>query len=141
MSLTPVAALFILKERVLLMNKIYKIKLYILEQNIFNYSLQTFVRICEVKICDMIPYKNKVWLVPEWIERPDIGMSMPVRIISLEEPLKYYKVYDSTHNFVLDHIIPRYVLNGKVPNQLLSLYTVQFLPPISFPSVFRNRNS
>jgi hypothetical protein len=37
----------------------------------------------EISQCDGIEYRGKVWLVPEWLEAPALGVKKPVRIVHL----------------------------------------------------------
>jgi hypothetical protein len=79
---------------------------------------------------DTIEHEGKKWLVPEWLEAPTLGWKKPARIICLDK-LAYQKAPEGFGaRFVLNNPIPKAVLNGEIPIQLISLYLVIERPEI-----------
>ena len=65
---------------------------------------------------DTIEYEGKMWLVPVWLDSETEDISMPARIICLDN-LPYQKIQEGTdYHFVLNCPIPRSIVGGKNQN-------------------------
>lgn len=62
---------------------------------------------------DTIEYKGKFWLVPEWIDMPQEGLTMPARIILLDILNHQNTIGSAIGDFVLSDGIPKAVFDGK----------------------------
>lgn len=69
---------------------------------------------------DVIKYKDKFWIVPEWLENKAIGKMKPVRLILLDS-LPHQKIpvsaKDRPADFVLNKPIPMCVFDGQIPHE------------------------
>ncbi len=79
-------------------------------------------------LCDTIEYEGKLWLVPEWLDNPSKGYSMPARIICLTF-LPHTHGF-SEDEFVLQNPIPKSVFDGHIPLELRNSYIVIENPEI-----------
>jgi len=84
------------------MLKIYKTMVY--------FSDDTHGNIYKV---DTIEYEGKYWLVPEWLESPQEGLTMPKRIILLETLQHQKNIGGAISDFVLNDGIPKAVFDGE----------------------------
>jgi hypothetical protein len=82
---------------------------------------------------DTIEYADKKWLVPEWLEAPIEGWKKPARIICLDKLPHSNAPTGFEVDFVLNYPIPKSVLNGEIPIQLISVFLVLEKPDIRFP--------
>jgi len=84
----------------------------------------------EIVQCDTIEYEGKFWLVGEWLDSPELGVTKPKRLICLET-LPHQKTIGSKHgDFVLNHPIPREVFDGQIPQKSEVVYVVVEDPDI-----------
>ena len=70
---------------------------------------------CESSVLtvDGLSYDNKLWLVPNWLDYPQEGMSRPERMIRFDNlPLDQLEE-NSLYDFLLQEPVPRDVLDGK----------------------------
>jgi hypothetical protein len=82
--------------------------------------------------CDTIEYQGKMWLVPEWLENPKAGWTMPARIILLESLPHQTTTGNAFGDFVLNQPIPKAVFNGQ---QSGGIYIVLERPDIKIKSL------
>lgn len=68
----------------------------------------------DIELMDVIEFDGKFWLVPEWLDNPSLGMTMPARIVSLAT-IGHNR---STGNpqFTVEDPIPRSVFEGSIPS-------------------------
>lgn len=79
---------------------------------------------------DAIEYKGKFWLVPEWLEMPHEGLTMPARII-LVDGLPHQRFEDGKPaDAVVNCPIPKAVLNGETQKQSEVQFVVVERPDI-----------
>jgi hypothetical protein len=84
-----------------------------------------------VAFMDVIEFEGKFWLVPEWLDNASLGVSMPVRIISLE---KIRHSRSAGHpEFVVDDPIPKSVSDGPIQPAEAHGFVVKERPAIQFP--------
>jgi hypothetical protein len=84
-----------------------------------------------IQSMDTIEHEGAFWLVPEWLDFPARGVSMPRRIVSLAT-LRHEKM-SGNPDFVVGDPVPRFVFDGEIPSQLKHMYIVRDLPEIRFP--------
>jgi hypothetical protein len=83
---------------------------------------------------DTIEYEGKMWLVPVWLDSETKGISMPARIICLDN-LPHQKIQEGTdYHFVLNCPIPRSIVGGKNQNHK-EIFIVIERPNISLPCI------
>jgi hypothetical protein len=81
---------------------------------------------------DVIEFEGRYWLVPEWLDMPAQGVSMPRRIISLEAiPHQHTPGVDP--EFVVNVPVPRAVFEGRAQSQGERQFVVRELPEIRVP--------
>jgi hypothetical protein len=80
---------------------------------------------------DTIEYEGMFWLVPEWNDFPEAGVTMPDRIICLDGLVHQETSPDAAVQFVLNNGIPRSVYDGQIP--IGDKYVVIKNPDIRFP--------
>lgn len=70
----------------------------------------------ELFLCDTIEHEGALWLVPEWLEAPDLKVRKPVRIIRLSG--LEYQQFQNPHpaDFLLNDPIPKDVFEGRAPS-------------------------
>ena len=61
---------------------------------------------------DGISYKNKLWLVPQWLDYPDEKMSKPALMIRIDN-FPHFENPSSGHDIALNQQVPLSVLDGK----------------------------
>jgi hypothetical protein len=87
--------------------------------------------------CDTIEHEGQFWLVPEWLEAPELGMTRPARIIPLAK-LRHQKMGPNyPQRFLLNDPMPRDVFEGRAPPQLAEQFGVITEPQgivIHFPA-------
>jgi hypothetical protein len=81
---------------------------------------------------DVIEHEGSFWLVPEWLDVPGRGVTMPRRIVSMAT-VRYQRTPGAHREFVVNDPIPKAVLDGRAPSQEASKYDVRELPEIEFP--------
>jgi hypothetical protein len=82
------------------------------------------------RVLDTIPYKEKLWLVPRWIETQKPLGQRPERIVCLS-PLRYERTREGVAAaYVLHDPVPKAVLEGHVPPELRDVYIVEMEPDI-----------
>lgn len=70
---------------------------------------------------DTIEYKGKFWIVTEWNEIPEAGLTKPARIICVDN-LKHQKIGSGDQiEFVLNDPIPKSVLHCQDQIQLAKM--------------------
>lgn len=86
--------------------------------------------------CDCIEHEGKLWLVPNWLDAPAEGVSMPSRLVRplTQEFLPFGKEY------VLSSPIPKELLDVKTPKLPIEGYEVRELPNIRIPLADRSRH-
>jgi len=67
---------------------------------------------------DTIEYDGGRWIVPEWLESPDEGWSMPERIIRVDLLPGRKAGAGSGVDFYISDPIPKTLLNGQIPPEL-----------------------
>jgi len=77
---------------------------------------------------DTIEYEGKLWLVPQWLDKPKEGLSRPARIIRMDS-LPHVTGF-GVHQFVLTNYMPKGVLDGEILSGLENQYEVVDLPEI-----------
>jgi hypothetical protein len=77
---------------------------------------------------DTIEHEGKLWLVPQWLDKPKEGLSRPARIIRIDS--LPHETSSGVHQFVLANYMPKAVLDGEIPPELESQYEVVELPEI-----------
>jgi hypothetical protein len=85
-----------------------------------------------IESMDTIEHEGAFWLVPEWLDFPARGISMPRRIVSLAT-LRHERM-NGNPDFVVSDQVPRFVFDGEVPSQLKHMYIVRDLPEIRLPT-------
>lgn len=82
---------------------------------------------------DTIEYEGNFWIVPKWLESPDLPYKMPERIICLDN-LPHQKVEPNLpYSFCLLNPIPRGILYDPIPSSLIGEYIVKIRPNIKVP--------
>ena len=84
-----------------------------------------------IESMDTIEHEGSFWLVPEWLDLPARGISMPRRIVSLAT-LRHERT-NGNPDFVVNDPVPRFVFDGEVPSQIKHMYIVRDLPEIRVP--------
>ena len=81
---------------------------------------------------DVIRYKGKRWIVPQWLENPSEGWKTPERIVCLDN-LQHQKLPrgDARGDFAVNVPIPRSVLFGPDLPAANSGYVVVRRPKVS----------
>jgi hypothetical protein len=85
--------------------------------------------ICKV---DVIEHDGGFWLVPEWLDMPAQGVTMPRRIIPLAR-VSHQRNDGIDPEFVVNDPIPKSVFDGLAQSQIADKYGVQELPEIRIP--------
>ena len=83
-------------------------------------------------LCDTIEHEGKKWLVPEWIDRKELGMTRPRRAICLDGFLKYISHSFQGGDYMLLEPLPRNVYEGHAQLELGGLAAVIELPEWDF---------
>ena len=83
---------------------------------------------------DTIKHDGKMWLVPEWIEGPTEGLTMPARIICLDTLRHQAMPENNPADFVVNDPIPKTILGGQSPPEAESRYVVIERPDIQYRS-------
>ena len=78
----------------------------------------------ELRLVDVVSYRESNWLVPRWCEQPAEGLKTPERIVCLDR-LHPRKVNFGPTRFVVDKPIPKAVLYGDLPPELKDEYVVE----------------
>jgi hypothetical protein len=86
---------------------------------------------------DTIDYEGAFWLVPEWLDNPEEGWTMPARIICLDGLIHQETPPGAVFEFVLNTGIPKSVFDGQIP--IGDKYVVIHRPNIKIP--LQNENS
>ena len=74
--------------------------------------------------CDTIEHEGQFWLVPEWLEAPELGMKRPARIIPLAR-LRHQEMGSAyPQRFLLNDPMPRDVFEGRALPQLAKQFGV-----------------
>jgi hypothetical protein len=81
---------------------------------------------------DVIEHDGLFWLVPEWLDLPAQGVTMPRRIVSLAT-MAHQRHEGADPEFVVNNPIPKAVFEGRAPSLLADRYGVQELPEIRIP--------
>ena len=84
-----------------------------------------------IQSMDTIEHEGSFWLVPEWLDMPAQGVTMPRRIVSLAT-LRHERM-SGNPDFVVSDPVPKFVFDGAVPSQLAHMYIVKELPELRFP--------
>jgi hypothetical protein len=79
-------------------------------------------------IIDVIEYRNKLWLVPEWLDSPDGLWCAPRRIIYAGQLRHLRAIGAEGANFALDRTLTDDVLNGISSNLARSNFQIIDLP-------------
>lgn len=82
--------------------------------------------------CDVIEHEGKLWLVPEWLENPIEGWSIPARIIQLDT-LNYATTSLKGAQYQLRDPIPTAILEGRDLPSPDSEYIVEERPQLRYP--------
>ena len=85
----------------------------------------------DIQSMDTIEHEGAFWLVPEWLDFPARGISMPRRIVSLAT-LRHERM-SGKPDFLVSDPVPRFVFDGEVPSQIKHMYIVRDLPEIRVP--------
>ena len=81
---------------------------------------------------DTIEHEGKFWLVPQWLDIPAEGWTMPARIILLDT-LRHQRLEPGgLADFLLNDPLPKAVLEGHVLTEQAKQYVVVDKPPIRF---------
>lgn len=85
---------------------------------------------------DVIEHNGSYWLVPEWLDNIDQGITMPVRIVLLDV-IPHSKPDHPGNPFVVSGPVPKSVFEGRCPPELNNQYLVHEKPKIilKIPSV------
>jgi len=78
---------------------------------------------------DTIEYDGGLWLVPQWLEVPSEGVTMPARIIPIDV-LPHQKTEQGPADYLLTGPLPKSVLDGKTTTG----YVVVERPDIKIPA-------
>ncbi len=81
--------------------------------------------------CDVIEFDGKRWLVPNWLDFPDQGFSIPERIVLLD--LIQHQQGAGPNQLVVNGSIPKAVFEGPVPSKEAGGYVVIQRPDIRVP--------
>ena len=112
------------------MDKIFKTKIFIAVPG------NPQQKIVGTAYYDTIKYQDKLWLVPGWLDTPSAGMSKPERLICLDGLTYEESPNDPRGDYVLNDPVPTFVLNGRIPPELVDMFGVILGPDILFPSRF-----
>src|SRR5580704_17400667 len=84
-----------------------------------------------VQECDAIKYDGKLWLVPQWLDEPGRGTTMPRRIIRIDS-LPHESMTNPAFglDFILSEPLPKAVLDGVVTPEHAAQYEIVELPEI-----------
>lgn len=88
---------------------------------------------------DTIEFEGRFWLVPSWLTNQTERYETPVRIICLSS-LPHERASGIAADFVLTGQLPRVVVEGRVPQEIESVYKVIDRPDIRFPIGLINRS-
>ena len=81
-------------------------------------------------VCDTIQHDGKLWLAPDWIGEASRPYRKPARLIGLSG-LKYRSMpMRSEVDFIVDHPIPRAVLEGRVQGERAEPFVILERPDI-----------
>jgi hypothetical protein len=82
---------------------------------------------------DTIEWQGKNWLVPQWLEAPQLGYSIPARIICLDYLPHQKTAGGNFGDFVLNQPLPKAMFEGPLPKTPTALPAVIERPDIRFP--------
>ena len=85
---------------------------------------------------DVIEFEGRFWLVPEWLDMPAQGVSMPRRIVSLET-IPHQRIEGGNPEFVVNDPVPKAVFEGRSQSEGGQLFVVRELPEIRVPILKR----
>jgi hypothetical protein len=81
-------------------------------------------------VCDTIQHDGKLWLAPAWLEETTKPYSRPARLIGMSG-LKYRSMpMRSEVDFVMEHLVPEAVLEGRVQGVQTSPFVILERPDV-----------
>lgn len=82
--------------------------------------------------CDTIEHEGQFWLVPEWLEAPELGVKRPARMIPLAR-LRHQRMSAGwAQRFAVPDPVPRDVFEGHAPPEKAAQFGVIDQPDIEF---------
>jgi hypothetical protein len=78
---------------------------------------------------DVIEYEGSLWVVPEWLDYPKLGISKPARIVRIDQ-LRYSTSKLPWADYFLTTPVPKAVLDSLSPSSGVVDYEVVVLPDI-----------
>lgn len=81
---------------------------------------------------DTIEYQGGLWLVPKWIDMPSEGYVSPMRLIRMDV-LPHQRTPGGPGDYMLNHPVPRAVLDGNVSPQSAKAFVVLEQPDLKIP--------
>jgi len=83
---------------------------------------------------DTVEHEGRLWLVPEWLEVPTQGMTVPTRIIGLDMSLFQKPSPKYPVDYFLSCPVPKAVFDGQISKQLEGKVVVIERPDIKIPA-------
>ena len=78
---------------------------------------------------DTIEHEGSLWLVPNWLDMPAQGLTMPSRLV---RPL-WQGFLPYGENYVLSDPIPKELVGTESPKLPVAGYEIRELPELRFP--------
>jgi hypothetical protein len=85
----------------------------------------------DVAFMDVIEFESLFWLVPEWLDNSSLGVSTPVRIVSLAT-VRHSRSRGNPE-FVVEDPIPKAVFDGLHQSPEARGFVILERPAIQFP--------
>lgn len=86
---------------------------------------------------DVIEYDGKIWLVPHWYEVPAKKVSMPARMVRIDNQKHQHVPGSPFGDYVLNGPIPKVLLEKTTPKQQVVGWEYMELPELEIPDTVR----
>ena len=77
--------------------------------------------------------RDRLWLVPHWLDMPAQGVTMPARIVRFDNLLYSDVRGTNLGDFVVSMSMPKELFDSQSPKQPIAGYEYQELPDIRIP--------
>jgi hypothetical protein len=91
--------------------------------------------------CDGLEHEGKLWLVPQWLDVPALGVTKPARLIRFDS-LAHQHTPDLKYGveYVVNYPIPKELFDVRTPLKPIAGFECVELPAIAFPLPNKNLN-